>query len=292
MQKLHRWQEARRGKKKGKENDQRDNAHRTGADHKQEASVERGEDDGHGHLGMHVLIPKESNEERVVDFVALHGLNGHYRKTWTATSAVGKPENWLEDFLPEQIPNAGIMSYGYNSTVQLSKSVADIGTFAEQLLHSLIAKRRSQTERERPVVFICHSLGGLVFKQVLYCDSHNHNCTDHCQSLVRARERDQFDELLRKIRGVVFFGTPHRGSSLADWGTMFANILKTASLGSSTNSQLSADLKERSKVLQSISKSFVDRSKSLSIISFYETEKPDWLSCRVMNPSPILTPLY
>ena len=113
-----------------------------------------------------------------------------------------------------------------------------------------------------------------------------------CQSLVRARERDQFDELLRKIRGVVFFGTPHRGSSLADWGTMFANILKAASLGSSTNSQLSADLKERSKVLQSISKSFVDRSKSLSITSFYETEKADWLSCRVLNSNPILSPLY
>ena len=168
MQKWHGWQEARREKKKGKVNDQQDDAHRTGADNKREASVERGEDEGHGHLGMHVLIPKESNEEDVVDFVALHGLNGHYRKTWTATPAVGKPKNWLEDFLPEQIPNARIMSYGYNSTVQLSKSVADIDTFAEQLIHSLIAKRRSQNERKRQVIFICHSLGGLVFKQVSY----------------------------------------------------------------------------------------------------------------------------
>lgn len=111
-------------------------------------------------------------------------------------------------------------------------------------------------------------------------------------SLVRARERDQFDELLRRIRGAVFFGTPHRGSSLVDWGTMFANILKVASLGSSTNSQLSANLKERSKVLQGISKSFVDRSKPLNIISFYETEKADWLSCRVLIPNPILSLLY
>ena len=292
MQYLHRRREARREKKEGKVNDQQDNAHSTGADNKQDASVERVEDEGHGHLGMHVLISKESNEEAVADIVALHGLNGHYRKTWTATPAVGEPKNWLEDFLPEQIPNARIMSYGYDSTVQFSKSVADIGTFAEQLLHSLIAKRRSQNEKKRPVIFICHSLGGLVFKQVLYCDPHIHGCTDNCQSLVRARERDQFDELLRKIRGVVFFGTPHKGSSLADWGTMFANILKAASLGSSTNARLSADLEERSKVLQSISKSFVDRSKLLSIISFYETEKADWVNCRVFNPNPILSPSY
>ena len=286
MPKLHGWLEARREKKKGKANDQQYNAPSTKADSQQEAPAKRGEDEGNGHLGMHVLITKESNEEDVVDIVALHGLNGHYQKTWTATPAVGKPTNWLEDFLPEHIPNARIMSYGYDSTVQFSKSVAGIGTFAEQLLHSLEAKRTSQNERKRPVIFICHSLGGLVFKQVWYCDPHNRDYTDWCQSLVRARERDQFDELLQKIRGVAFFGTPHRGSSLADWGTIFANILKVASLGSSTNSQLSADLKERSKVLQSISKSFVDRSKSLSIISFYETEKADWLDCRVLISNP------
>ena len=174
MQKFYRWREARR-EKEGKVSDQQDNAHSTGTDNHQEAPVECGEDEGLGHLGMHVLIPKDSNEEDVVDIVALHGLNGHYRKTWTATPAVGKPKNWLEDFLPEQIPNARIMSYGYDSTIQFSKSVADIGTFAEQLLHSLIAKRRSQNEKKRPVIFICHSLGGLVFKQVSYCDLQNRN---------------------------------------------------------------------------------------------------------------------
>ena len=73
---------------------------------------------------------------------------------------------------------------------------------------------------------------------------------------------------------------------------MFANILNAASLGSSTNSQLSADLEERSKVLESISKSFVDRSKSLTIISFYETEKAEWLRCRVLIPDSTLPPLY
>lgn len=189
MKKWHSWQEARREKKREKGNDQQDNAHLTGADNNQEASVEHGEDTDQGHLGMHVLIPKESDEGDIVDLVALHGLNGHYRKTWTATPPMGKPKNWLEDFLPEQISNARIMSYGYNSAFQFSKSVADIGTFAEQLLHSLIAKRRSQSERKRPVIFICHSFGGLVFKQVLYCDFYNHDCTDYCQSREGTRAR-------------------------------------------------------------------------------------------------------
>ena len=74
MRKWHAWREARREKKKGKANDQQDNAYSTKADNQQEAPVERGEDEGHSHLGMHVLIPKESDEEAVVDIVALHGL--------------------------------------------------------------------------------------------------------------------------------------------------------------------------------------------------------------------------
>ena len=132
MRKWHGWREVWREQKTGNPNEQQDNAHSIKTDNQRDAPVERGEDEGHGHLGMHILIPKKSNEEAVVDIVALHGLNGHYRKTWTATPAVGKPKVWLEDFLPEQIPNAGIMSCGYDSTVQLSKSVASIGTFAEQ----------------------------------------------------------------------------------------------------------------------------------------------------------------
>ena len=180
MQKLRAWREGKNGKNKGKTNDQ---PRGNGADSQlgassepqdvnfqQGAPGERRDEGSHAPFGMHVLVPKASDQEAVVDVVALHGLNGHYRKTWTTNSASGEGKNWLEDFLPEQIPNARIMSYGYNSTVQFSKSVADIGTFAEQLLHSLIAKRRSESERVRPVIFICHSLGGLVFKQVFQPD--------------------------------------------------------------------------------------------------------------------------
>ncbi|PMD49675.1 uncharacterized protein K444DRAFT_513499, partial [Hyaloscypha bicolor E] len=54
------------------------------------------------------------NAPGIVDIVALHGLSGHYRQTWTSTVTGA---NWLEHegFLPNQIPNARIMSYGHNS---------------------------------------------------------------------------------------------------------------------------------------------------------------------------------
>lgn len=124
------------------------------------------DDDDEG-FGMHVFVDKPANESGVIDLVVLHGLNGHYSNTWTATSpADGRQVNWLKDLLPGVLPNARVMSFGYNSIVQFSKGTAGISEFAEQLLEALMAWRTSSEEKKRPVIFICHSLGGIVFKQV------------------------------------------------------------------------------------------------------------------------------
>lgn len=115
--------------------------------------------------GIFMFQDKPADASKVIDIVAVHGLNGHYQNTWTETTANGEV-NWLRDFLPKQMPNARIMSYSYNSAVEFSKAAAGIKTFAEQLLEDLMARRVTQRERERPIIFICHSLGGIVFKQV------------------------------------------------------------------------------------------------------------------------------
>lgn len=72
---------------------------------------------------------------------------------------------WLRDFLPQQIPHARIMSFGYDSVLLFSKSTSDVATFAEQLLESLLSMRMNVPEM-RPIIFICHSLGGIVVKKV------------------------------------------------------------------------------------------------------------------------------
>jgi hypothetical protein len=106
--------------------------------------------------------------------VAVHGLNGDARSTWT-DPASGKL--WLRDFLPEKIPNARIMSFGYDSALAFGKSVANLEDFAIDLLDRLRGERRSQRQpntlvdngmqsKQWPLLFICHSLGGIVVKKV------------------------------------------------------------------------------------------------------------------------------
>jgi hypothetical protein len=129
------------------------------------SSVETAEDEADGR-GLFTFVEKDRDESGIVDIVAIHGLNGHYSKTWSTSSVKGGRINWLKDMLPQRIPNARIMSFGYNANVQFSKSTADISDFVEGLLSDLVSCRTSQQEKTRPLIFICHSLGGIVFKQV------------------------------------------------------------------------------------------------------------------------------
>lgn len=117
--------------------------------------------------GLFVLEPQDDNDPDAIDVVALHGLNGHWEKTWQSDKSTSKGGGamWLRDFLPQQIPHARIMSFGYDSVLLFSKSTSDVGTFAEQLLESLVSRRMNVPET-RPIIFICHSLGGIVVKKV------------------------------------------------------------------------------------------------------------------------------
>lgn len=198
------------------------------------------EDQSEQGYGLHTVIPKDSLASETVDIIAIHGLNGHHETTWTDEKT---GVNWLRDCMP--IHNARVLSFSYNSSLQFSKSTSDIYVFADQLLAALLASRDTEEEKLRPIIFVCHSLGGIVFKQ----------------ALIRAHESREFLQLRKFIRGVIFFGTPHRGSEMAGLAHTLATILKAGAFSTSTNTLLSKDLEPSSRVLQEISRSFVETRK-------------------------------
>lgn len=107
-----------------------------------------------------------------VDVIAVHGLGGHYEKTWTSVPVAPTSETpetpciWLKDLIPSEIPDARILSFGYNSAVALSKSIGDVEMFASQLLSLTLRERGSENQKRRPIIFVSHSLGGIVVKKV------------------------------------------------------------------------------------------------------------------------------
>jgi hypothetical protein len=72
-----------------------------------------------------------------VDIIAIHGLNGHYERTWT-DQPTGRL--WLRDLLPFDIPGARIFSFSYDSRI-FTDTVMTIGDYALKLLGSISSER-------------------------------------------------------------------------------------------------------------------------------------------------------
>lgn len=97
--------------------------------------------------------------------MAVHGLSGDWESTWTDPDS-GKL--WLRDFLPLQFPSLKlrIWSFGYDSATAFTNSVADIDDAAKALVDALDGERQENNARKKPIIFIAHSLGGIIVKRV------------------------------------------------------------------------------------------------------------------------------
>jgi hypothetical protein len=73
--------------------------------------------------------------------VAVHGLGGDLVNTWTHPKS---KKFWLKDFLPLQIPDARVLTFGYNADAAFGQSTAEIVDHAKSLLSSLVDKREEQ----------------------------------------------------------------------------------------------------------------------------------------------------
>lgn len=109
----------------------------------------------------------------ILSIVAVHGLGGHREKTWTHADT---NMLWLRDFLPSDLQDlikARVMSFGYDATTAFSQAVTNIDMVAEALLaetHS--QRRRSVGGTAKPIIFICHSLGGIIVKKAGLYEPH------------------------------------------------------------------------------------------------------------------------
>lgn len=147
------------------------------------------------------------------------------------------------------------MTYGYDSAVVFAKSKMGVSDFAADLLNRLRLARRQRHEQSRPFITICHSLGGVVFKEMLI------------QATLNAEEHAH---IAQHIKGVVFLGTPHRGSRSASHAQLISRIINMASLGRGVRTELLRTLEISSGELETISRHAVQLLSKFPIVSFYE----------------------
>ncbi|KAG5287472.1 LipA and NB-ARC domain-containing protein [Histoplasma capsulatum G186AR] len=202
-----------------------------------------------------------------VDIVFVHGLNGTSYNTW----ATKKPEVfWPGDLLPHTLKgqNVRILTYGYDANVTSfarGTSKERLHNHAEHLAGQLIANRNLQDAVERPIIFVCHSLGGIVVKKtLLYCEHLRHPRTQHIRSTYVS------------TYAILFMGTPHNGSDLANLGTAIQTIfsLVPRKLFDTTPTLLKT-LRPDNEILQNVNRQFAEIMGRYRIYFFHESKPMD-----------------
>ncbi|KAH8897884.1 hypothetical protein GQ53DRAFT_637651, partial [Thozetella sp. PMI_491] len=126
---------------------------------------------------------------------------------------------WLRDFLPARLPKTPrVMLFAYNSSPAFGAASTKLDDHAKALLHRLWLKRKascSTSISRRPLIFICHSLGGLVVKEA----------SDQL-ALVAAKLDEKYKSIIEGTCLLVFFATPHRGGNHASFGDVVAKIVR------------------------------------------------------------------
>jgi pimeloyl-ACP methyl ester carboxylesterase len=214
-----------------------------------------------------------------LDVVFVHGL-GSDPTTWKNKKTGFSWPDELNKFEALRVLNVGHFAPLRNikdTSAVSAQFQATAKGFLDKLTNDLVGS-------ERPIVFVTHSLGGIIVKEALRIAEHN----------------DQYGPILQMTRGIIFLATPHCGSGVANaaaylapgiqslgklagaffhirllsllgiilWGVMelMAGVLRTSSLTS--------QLKKHDAPLMSLNDWFRNcaRVRGLKIDAFYETQ--------------------
>ncbi|KAK1636654.1 hypothetical protein BDP81DRAFT_449649 [Colletotrichum phormii] len=158
---------------------------------------------------------QNADEDAVkIDIIAVHGLNprskndaDHAWDTWrTPSGPTGRL--WLRDDLPKYVPDSRIFLYQYNATAVYGKDHSTFIDKANDLLEDIRLEREDVDSR--PILFLGHSMGGLLIKQ----------------ALINAHNNPNYTPIKDATRGLAFFATPHHGGDwkLVSLGSLAAKI--------------------------------------------------------------------
>jgi AAA ATPase domain len=148
--------------------------------------------------------------------VFVHGLGADPITTWGGVTERRPGKLFWPAWLAEAFPEYAVYSVGYDAPP------TDWHGEAQPLLNigrSILGLLLSDEELiKRPIAFVCHSLGGLIVKQLIRF------------VFERRRSDAKARSLYERVGQVVFFGTPHKGSGFANAVGRFRSALRPSAL--------------------------------------------------------------
>ncbi|KAN0095890.1 tetratricopeptide repeat domain containing protein [Hyaloscypha variabilis] len=146
-----------------------------------------------------------------IDIVLIPGFGTPPVESWPFCS-----DSWLSACLPQAISRARLLAFDYVFPLDDSFSWENIWLQGDQFIKKLSEARKTDgcTEDIRPMIFVCHSLGGLILKQAL---------------CIANEQLYRYEHLVNATSGIIFMSTPHFGPDQPDPHDKVMSILKATS---------------------------------------------------------------
>ncbi|XP_046771074.1 protein SERAC1 isoform X3 [Gallus gallus] len=215
--------------------------------------------------GVYVLHPQYRSSQPIrADVLFVHGLLGAAFKTWRQQD-IDQPVDkkasevqeeysqcWPKTWLASDCPALRIISVEYDTRLSDWKAKCPVEPHRTSIAYrsnELLEKLRAAGIGERPLVWVSHSMGGLLVKKML----------------VDASKNPEMDKIVNNTRGVIFYSVPHHGSQLAEYSISARYLLFP-----------SVEVKELSKdspALKVLNDDFLSfaKDKKFPVLSFAET---------------------
>jgi hypothetical protein len=186
-----------------------------------------------------------------ISCIAISGLASHAFGSWQPRGP-DKSYMWIRDEIHVSLPGVRAMTYGYDSRLVGSSSFQSISDIALGFIYHLKSGGWN-LESAKPIVFLAHSLGGIILKE----------------ALVQVADREKsVTSILNNVQGAIMFGVPSLGMQQSHLMAMVEGQV---------NSMLVQDLSREngSSYLRQLNKSFegISFTRTVQIFWAYETKE-------------------
>ncbi|XP_035473715.1 protein SERAC1 [Scophthalmus maximus] len=215
--------------------------------------------------GVYILHPQTRGDQPIkADVLFIHGILGAAFKTWRqkdrnmseeekeAESWDDYTECWPKSWLAADCPNLRVLSVEYDSHLSDWGAKCPAENQRKSLAYrsqELLKKLKLAGVGERPVVWVAHSMGGLLVKKML----------------LDASEDPEMHGLIKNTKGIMFYSVPHRGTFMAEYSVNVRYLL----FPSIEVRELCKD----SPALRNLNDNFLNmaKEKEFKVLSFAET---------------------